>query len=107
MCAPFSSSRMRGAPAAREAKNVGEVSEDEPRLVVTGKGTHFGGVEKEPGRRGRAGGGGGHGNDPLKALALTRIDPFLLTKADPLGGLGECPLQAWWSLRRQGKYPGR
>ena len=49
----------------------------------------------------------GDGRSSARALALTGIDPFLLTKADPLGGLGECPLQAWWSLRRQGKYPGR
>ena len=39
-------------------------------------------------------------------LALTRIDPFLLTKADPQRGLGERSVWAWWSVRRKGKCSG-
>jgi len=42
----------------------------------------------------------------LAALALTRIHPFLLTKADPQRGLGERSVWAWWSVRRKGKCSG-
>ncbi|WP_374691694.1 hypothetical protein [Accumulibacter sp.] len=39
-------------------------------------------------------------------LALTRIDPFLLTKADPQRGLGERSARACWSVRRKGRCSG-
>lgn len=42
----------------------------------------------------------------LGALALTRIDPFLLTKADPQRGLGERSARACWSVRRKGRCSG-